>query len=232
MRLYLRWFTINQFQRYKKFGIICLCSVFIMVTNACTDIPAKVTPQPPPEPKASTPVIIDLGFTPRPAIPTPTSTLVMAEPWTPTPVPTLTALPDQNRAWVLQILTPETIQVILEGDPLNQTYTIRLLGLEAPDGVWRQVGIEQLDKIIGGQVIRLVKDETTINDLGELPRYAYKGGLFLNQYLLEEGFVRLHLESPDTRFASALETAAQQAQNAGAGLWGPEPTPTATINTQ
>lgn len=208
----------------------CLLLFFSLL--ACTNrapIEDTLTPDPRATPRFIAPVIVDLGFTPTPFVPTPTSTLVMADPWTPTPIPTATALPDLNRAWVLDVLSPEIIVVVLEGDPINLTYIVRLLGVEAPTGPWQLVGVEQLKTLLNGQVVRLVKDVRSVNEEGQLPRYVYQGGTLINQYLLAQGLVRLKLQNSDLRFAREFEVAARAAEAASLGLWGLDPTPTPTI---
>src|SRR6185295_13718973 len=65
--------------------------------------------------------------------PTPVSTRVISVTvLTPGPAPTLTSLPDNVRALVVDVLDGDTISVVLEGDPPTRTYTVRYLGIDAP----------------------------------------------------------------------------------------------------
>lgn len=210
-----------------------LLMFLLLVLSACDTTPAPVLDSPPLSTATSglpRPVIVDLGYTPTPIIPTATSTLVMSDPWTPTPVPSPTAFPVAMQGLVVNVLTPETLVVTLEGDSLNRSYVVRLLGIDAPANnpaePWGVVAFERLESLLAGQVVRLVQDETVLNEADELPRYVYLGETFINEIMVEQGLAEANFTNPDVRHRSAFQTAERQARNEGLGLWGAAPTAT------
>ncbi len=168
---------------------------------------------------------------PSTAIP-PTNTRVMADPWTPTPIPTSTPLPSETLGLVVSVLSPETVKVVLKGDVLNKTYVVRLLGVDAPPNTptdpWGIVAFNTVNRWLSGRVVRLVQDTTVINSNNELPRYLYLEGSLVNLKLIEKGLAAPQFSAPDQRLQSEFETAAQIARDAGTGIWGPDPTATPT----
>ena len=165
--------------------------------------------------------------------PTPTGTLVMAETWTPTPVPTSTPLPDEVLAIVANVISGDTLQVILEGDTLDSGYTVDLIGINAPannvTNPWGIVAVEQLNSWLRGKAVRLVRDNTLITEDGILPRYVYLNNEFINVRLLALGLAQVELTSTDRLFEADFQAAEQEAKTNRRGLWGPNPTPTVPI---
>ena len=170
--------------------------------------------------------------TPLPPTPLPpTNTPVMAVPWTPTPIPPPTPLPDDVLALVANVPTADTLEVVMQGDLLNQIYTVRLLGIKspAPDSPWGEVAFNMLKRRLNGQVVRLVQDTTVRNADGELPRYIYQGDTLINLELLKQGLADVSFAAPDTRLQAEFTAAANAAREKGIGIWGPDPTATPTI---
>jgi len=163
-------------------------------------------------------------------LPTPTGTLVMGNPWTPTPIPTKTPLPDEAFGFVVEILDGETVFVVLEGDPVGQGYPVRLLGVNAPpdtaNNPWGIVAVEQMKTWLTGKVVHLVLDNTIIEDDRTLPRYLYLENELINLRLIELGLARPEFQDPDRLFEDEFQAAAQQAQANQRGLWGADPTAT------
>jgi endonuclease YncB( thermonuclease family) len=171
--------------------------------------------------------------TPLPTnLPTATGTLVMNDPWTPTPVLTATPLPAEAVGLITNILDAETVLVVLQGDSFSQPSVVRLLGVDPlpnnPADPWGVVAFEQVDKWLAGKVVRLVQDTTVIDDQGALPRYLYLGNDMINLRLIELGLARPSFQNPDTEFESEFQQAAGDAEANNRGLWGPPPTPTPT----
>lgn len=212
-----------------RYLLLCL---FVLLLSACNNatLTPVVIPVAPTSQLLPTPFVVDIGQAGTPNLPTATSTLVMNEPWTPTPVPPSTPLPPDVRALVVGVLSPETLSVVLEGDPLNRSYVVRLLGIDAPDNnltdPWGIVTFETLDRWLTGRVVQLVSDTTTVNDEGELPRYLYWDDTLINVRLVELGLAEANPIAPDLAFASELNAANRDARSNEVGLWGPPPTPT------
>lgn len=172
--------------------------------------------------------------TPQPTVPpTPSSTLVMSHLWTPTPAPTATPLPEEMFGLVARVLDAKTVAVVLAGDPPEKVYTVRLLGVDPPPNrpadPWGVVAFEQLQEWLSGQVVRLVQDQTVVDDDGVLPRYLYLHDELINLRLVEQGLARVSFQGPDTILETDFQAAARAAQTSQRGLWGPAPTATLAL---
>jgi endonuclease YncB( thermonuclease family) len=165
--------------------------------------------------------------------PTPSSTLVMSNLWTPTPAPTATPLPEEMFGIVARVLDAKTVAVVLTGDPPEKVYTVRLLGVDPPPNTpadpWGVVAFEQLQDWLSGQVVRLVQDKTVVDGDGVLPRYLYLHGELINLRLVEQGLARVSFQGPDTTLETDFQAAARAAQAGQRGLWGSSPTPTSRL---
>ena len=200
----------------------------LLLLAACRSAP----PSPTPVRLFQGPTVV-LPTLPPTSMPTPTSTLVMANPWTPTPVPTSTPLPEELLGLVTQVVDAKTVAVVLAGDSPGKVYRVRLLGVEPPANTpaepWGQVAYEQLQAWLSGQVVRLVQDQTVIDEEGLLPRYVYLDDALINLRLVEQGLARVRFQAPDTTLESEFQAAAQAAQAGQRGLWGGSPTATPTV---
>lgn len=158
--------------------------------------------------------------------------------WTPAPSPTAQTpalnqpppLPpecdslahDVQQGMVTRIINRETLEVNISGALLPVT----LAGIMPPD---TDVAIATIQAIVEGQPVTLVKDETEQDSNGNLVRYVFTNGRFLNYDLVRQGLARSQPDSPDKACATLLQQAEQQARAEGVGLWKPTPIPTATF---
>lgn len=161
--------------------------------------------------------------------PTPVSTRVLA-PVTPTITPTITPIPNEVYGTVIDVLSGDTIAVVLKGDKLSRTYLVRYIGLESPPQSeltpWGLVAYEVNRELTRFKAVRLVKDKTDFDKSGYLLRYVYMGDKFINQDLLARGLAKLSPSDPDIAQQSVLAAAEAAARDSSLGLWGPAPTAT------
>ena len=163
--------------------------------------------------------------------PSPSSTRVMPiEVLTPPPTATITPIPDEALGLVVEVLDGNTLAVILDGDPADLAYTVRLLGIEAPDTTepWGTVAYEANQRLANLKVVRLVKDNTNYDEDGNLMRYVYIDNQMLNILLTEQGLANAQITEPDTRFETEIEAAEARAREGRLGLWSQQ-TPTPTV---
>ncbi len=167
--------------------------------------------------------------------PSPVNTRVMPlEEFTSVPTsaitPTITPIPDEVRALVVEVINGDTIGVVMQGDPPSRIYEVRYLGIEAPPNApntpWGSVAYESNRKLTNLKVVRLVRDQTDFDDEGRLLRYVYVGDELLSIILAEQGLARANIVEPDTRFQAEIEEAEARARDGRLGLWGQPPTPT------
>lgn len=172
--------------------------------------------------------------------PSPISTRVMplqtftAVPTSPL-TPTITAIPAEVRGLVVETIDGDSIAVVLQGDPPSRIYQVNYLGIEAPanspDSPWGKVAYETNRKLANLKVVRLVQDQTNVDEEGHLWRYVYVGDQLLSIILVEQGLARANVVEPDTRFKAEIEEAEARAKAGRLGLWSnqpPTPTPQRT----
>ncbi|GAB4536888.1 MAG: hypothetical protein Kow0063_22910 [Anaerolineae bacterium] len=167
-------------------------------------------------------------WTPRP--PTPTNTRVIPIPptWTPGPSPTATRLPARSKALVVGIQDSRTIEVVIDGQPLNQIYIVRLLGIEPPSlsDPWASVAVEWLAKELGRRVVILESDRLERDAQGNLLRYVWKEGQMVNVTMVHLGLATISQDAAGLDYGDDLLEALADARDARRGLWGQPPTPT------
>lgn len=128
--------------------------------------------------------------------------------------------------YVTKVIDGDTIKI--EGD-----ITIRLLGVDTPETVdpRRPVGCfgkeasNQLKSLLSGKVVILQKDISENDKYKRLLRYIYlplENGqtLFVNDYLIREGFAKVLTIPPDVKYAEQFLEAQRKAREAKKGLWG------------
>jgi endonuclease YncB( thermonuclease family) len=160
--------------------------------------------------------------------------VVPPEVFTPGPPATITPIPDEVRALVVEVIDGDTITVVMEGDSPNQSYQVRYLGIDAPPNTpsapWGVVAYETNRKLTNLKVVRLERDQTDFDEEGHLLRYVYVDNQLLSILLAEQGLARANIVEPDTRFEAEVLEAEARARQGNLGLWGSAPTPTPGIS--
>jgi endonuclease YncB( thermonuclease family) len=203
---------------------LLLAGIIILVTG-CSQI-ATSTPQP----GAVNRETASLPTSAPTFEPTPTNTRVVPiENLTPAPPATITPIPDDTQGLVVEVIDGQTIAVVMQGDPPSRVYLVRYLGIDtsSPEDPWGAVAYEANRKMAGFKVVRLVRDQSDVDDEGRLLRYVYVGNELLSIILTEQGLARADITEPDTRFEAEILDAEARARTGQLGLWsGSAPTPT------
>lgn len=128
-----------------------------------------------------------------------------------------------------------TVVTIVDGDTLDVsvgdgTERVRLLGVDAPESVARNVpvqcfGAEASAALAGllpaGTEVAISRDVEARDRYGRLLLYLETSdGRPVNEWLVESGFAAAVSYEPNTANAVALAAAERRAIDAGAGLWG------------
>jgi micrococcal nuclease len=134
-----------------------------------------------------------------------------------------------QNAQVLRVIDGVSIEVEIDG----ATYQVRYLGITLPADT--QVGspgwsgaLRLNQELVDGKAVMLVRDRSQSDIEGRLLRYVISDGVFVNQKLVESGYVVAESIAPDVSCAAVLEQSEAQARNAQLGLWKPTPTPMRT----
>lgn len=131
-----------------------------------------------------------------------------------------------ERVIVTKVIDGDTIEV-------NGDKTVRLIGIDTPETVdpRRPVGCfgkqasNETKKILAGKEIILQKDISETDKYGRLLRYIFlplENGqtLFVNDYLVREGYAKVLTFPPDVKFNEQLRQAETAARENKKGLWG------------
>lgn len=129
----------------------------------------------------------------------------------------------------------ELVSRVVDGDTieLENGKTVRFVGMDTPETVdpRRPVGCfgkeasNETKNLLTGKIVILQKDTSDTDKYGRLMRLIYlplQNGeiLFVNDYLVREGFARVKTYRPDVRFESRFSEAENQAKAQKKGLWG------------
>lgn len=134
-----------------------------------------------------------------------------------------------ERAVVLDVVDGDTIKVSLQ----SQEKTVRFVGIDTPETVdpRRPVGCfgkeasSETKSLLIGKVVILQKDVSNIDKYNRLLRLVFlplEDGqtLFINDYLVREGFAKVYTYPPDVKYNEQFRQAEKEARENKRGLWG------------
>ncbi len=144
---------------------------------------------------------------------------------------TLEVKSKQQRFLVTRVIDGDTIE-------LSTGQKVRLVGIDTPETVdpRRSVGCfgkqasSQSKKLVEGKEVILERDVSETDKYNRLLRYVYlplaDGSLlFVNDYLVREGFARVYTYPPDIKFNEQFLQAEREARSENRGLWAACPAP-------
>ncbi len=127
-----------------------------------------------------------------------------------------------------------TVSRVIDGDTIEISTgeKIRYIGIDTPETVdpRRPVGCfgkeasDENKKLVAGKTIFLAKDVSETDKFGRLLRFVYlkeENGnlLFINDYLVRQGFAKASTYPPDVKFAAEFVEAEREARENQRGLW-------------
>lgn len=131
-------------------------------------------------------------------------------------------------ATVLDVVDGDTIQVDING----QKKKLRYIGINTPETVDPRKSVECYGKeasnenkrLVEGKKVYLEKDISETDKYGRLLRYVYLplddgSVLFVNDYLVRQGFAAASTFPPDIRYSDQFNLAQKQAHDNNRGLW-------------
>ena len=137
--------------------------------------------------------------------------------------------PDSIEALAIRAVDGDTIEVEIEGE----SYKVRYIGIDTPElhhptkpvGYYAQEAYEKNRELVEGKTVFLEKDISETDRYGRLLRYVYVGDVFVNAYLVQQGYAQVSTYPPDVKYQEQFLELQREAREAGRGLWGPVLTP-------
>jgi len=131
--------------------------------------------------------------------------------------------PPVVEARVTRVIDGDTIEVNLEG----ATYRVRYIGIDTPETVHPSQPVECFGKeasdknseLVEGKIVRLEKDVSETDVYGRLLRYVWVGDIFVNDYLVRQGYAYASTYPPDVKYAEQFAQAQREAEENNRGLW-------------
>ena len=135
----------------------------------------------------------------------------------------------QENTWykVSKITDGDTFYVTTSS---SEKYKIRLIGIDAPET--RNLGVKVRKEYFGTEAkifvtqllrnkkVKLTFDVQKIDRYGRILAYIYlENGVFLNQYLVENGFAVVATFPPNVKFVEIFTKAEKSDRNKKLGLW-------------
>ncbi|MBI2040433.1 thermonuclease family protein [Candidatus Microgenomates bacterium] len=143
---------------------------------------------------------------------------------------------DATASWVVGVLGERfLVTEVVDGDTvkLETGQTVRLIGIDTPETKDPRKPVQCFGKeassetknLLEGERVILQKDVSEIDSYKRLLRYVFlplDDGqlLFINDYLVREGFARVLTYPPDVKYNEQLREAERQAKEEKRGLWG------------
>jgi endonuclease YncB( thermonuclease family) len=131
-------------------------------------------------------------------------------------------------AQVVKVVDGDTIDVSLNG----QTKPVRFLGMNTPETVDPRRGVQcfgheasdETKSLLSGKIVYLAKDISETDKYDRLLRFIYlpqpDGSLlFVNDYLVREGFAQIDTFPPDVKYVERFAQAQEEARVNNRGLW-------------
>lgn len=134
----------------------------------------------------------------------------------------------QNLVTVSRVVDGDTIEVVY----LGQARKLRYIGVNTPETVdprrpvqcFGKEAADENKRLLAGKEVYLEKDISDTDKFGRLLRYVYlklddNTMLFINDYLVREGFAQVDTFPPDVKYQARFVAAQKEARENNRGLW-------------
>lgn len=129
-----------------------------------------------------------------------------------------------------------TVSGVIDGDTITllDKRKVRYIGIDTPETRHPIKGVECFGKeasaknksLVQGKTIRMRRDVSDVDKYGRLLRYVWIDAtesarmIFVNEYLVREGFASASTFPPDVAYATLFKKSADDARTNKKGLWG------------
>lgn len=131
--------------------------------------------------------------------------------------------PTEDLARVTRVIDGDTIEVDINGS----VYRVRYIGIDTPETVhpskpqecFGEEASERNRQLVEDKIVRLEKDVSETDVYGRLLRYVWVGDIFVNDYLVRQGYAYASTYPPDVKYAEQFVQAQTEARENNRGLW-------------
>lgn len=121
---------------------------------------------------------------------------------------------------VLRVIDGDTIE-------LSDGRRIRYIGMDTPELAHKgnleecfgREAAEANKNLVEGREVKLKKDVSETDKYNRLLRYVYVDDIFVNEYLVENGFAKALYIKPDTKFYNQFKELEANAKENNRGMW-------------
>lgn len=142
---------------------------------------------------------------------------------------TVSASPGLSKFLVSKVIDGDTIEVKIDGSVAK----IRLIGIDTPEtvdprraiGCYGKKASDETKRLLQGKEVTLTKDISEVDKYNRLLRYVFLPladgeNLFVNDYLIRQGFAKASTYPPDVKYSERFMQAEKEARENLRGLWG------------
>ena len=127
---------------------------------------------------------------------------------------------DDEKFLVVRVIDGDTIE-------LENGNKVRYIGIDTPEIKHPTIPVQCYGKeaygknkdLVEGKVVRLEKDISEKDKYERLLRYVYVDDVFVNDYLVREGYAHASSYPPDVKFQNQFREAEKEAREGSKGLW-------------
>ncbi len=125
--------------------------------------------------------------------------------------------------------TSAIVEKVIDGDTilLSDGQKLRYIGIDTPEtkdprkpvGCFGDIASDKNKELVEGKEVRLEKDVSETDRYGRLLRYVWVGEIFVNQYLVRNGYAKAASFPPDIKYQNLFKDAENYARENNLGLW-------------
>jgi len=118
---------------------------------------------------------------------------------------------------------------VVDGDTitLENGEVVRYIGIDAPETAhssktvqcFGEEASEKNKELVEGKMVKLEKDISERDKYDRLLRYVWVDGIFVNDYLVREGYAYASTYPPDVKYSEQFLKTQQEARRQNKGLW-------------
>ncbi len=137
------------------------------------------------------------------------------------PTPTITVIPsEKQKVKVIRVIDGDTIEI--EGK-----IKVRYIGVNTPElhdpkkpiECFGQAALDENKRLVEGKEVYIQKDISETDRFKRLLRYVWVGDMFINDYLVRQGFAQVSTFPPDVKYLQQFLEAQTEARENKRGLW-------------